>query len=293
VDPHGELIIEEEPKMTQRSAAWLFAVPLLTGCIEQVQADTGNIEPVHGIEFVRIQGHTFDMGCTPGMPYCHENELPVQQTTLTRDFHMSRTEVTQEQFEAVMGYNPSQYSDCGPTCPVEDLSWDEAAAFANEVSAAAGLPECFSCKGSGTAVTCTSSGSVYDCGGFRLPTEAEWEGAARCGEDLMYAGSDISSEVGWFQEDPDSTIRPVGELLPNSCGLLDMSGNVWEWTQDWYADYRGSASIDPDGPPPALRRVFRGGSFVNVPLGAWVACRLAAPPSSRGQVGVRLVRTAD
>jgi len=272
----------------------LLSLALFTACVEPVAQDSGNMNDVNGIEFVRLQGHTFNMGCTPGQPSCGLDGEHVQEVTLTRDYHMSRTEVTQEQFEAVMGYSRPYFMDCGPTCPVERLTWHEAAAFANEMSAFAGLPECFSCTGYGETVTCAERGSVYDCSGFRLPTEAEWEAAARCGEDLMYAGSETSTEVAWLEDNSGGTTKPVGELPPNACGLVDMSGNVFEWTQDWYTAYTGQAATDPMGPESALRKVFRGGSWGNVSGGVPVAGRLGTPPTTRlNSLGVRLVRTAD
>ena len=127
-----------------------------------------------GIEFVTVCGGTFTMGCTPGQESCEADETPVRSTTLTHNYYMGRTEVTQDQFAAVMGYNSSAFSgSCGSTDPVEQVSWHEAAAFANGVSAAEGLAQCYICTGSGTSVTCSPPSSVYSCAGYRLPTEAD------------------------------------------------------------------------------------------------------------------------
>jgi formylglycine-generating enzyme required for sulfatase activity len=248
-----------------------------------------------GIDFVTVCASAFDMGCTPGQSSCEADESPVRPTTLTRDYLMSRTEVTQGQFAAVMGYSPSGFTSCGATCPVENVSWHEAAHFANAVSTAAGLSACYSCSGSGESVTCSAPASVYSCAGYRLPTEAEWEGAARCGEDLLYAGSNTIGAVAWYNGNSGSRTRTVGGLASNVCGLYDMSGNIWEWTNDWYssAAYGGGAATDPAGPASGSDSVIRGGAWAVVSQGARVANRGGVIPGLRGRdIGVRLVRTA-
>jgi formylglycine-generating enzyme required for sulfatase activity len=255
----------------------------------------GSVMTESDIEFVCVPGRTFDMGCTPGQSSCISDESPVRTTTLTRDYYMSRTEVTQGQFAAVMGYSPSDFTYCGSTCPVETVSWHEAAHFANAVSAAAGLASCYTCSGSGTSVTCSAPSSVYSCTGYRLPTEAEWEGAARCGEDTRYAGSDTIEAVAWYNSNSGSRTWPVAGLAPNACGLYDMSGNVWEWTNDWYGSgvYGGGAATDPTGPASGSYRVLRGGSWSNIPQYARVAIRsFDGPGYGRRDLGVRLLRTA-
>ena len=170
--------------------------------------------------------------------------------TLTRDY-LSQLEITQEQYEDLMGSNPTVFSSCGTDCPVDSVSWYMAAAFANAVSSAAGLDECYSCSGSGATPTCTPSMDVYACEGYRLPTEAEWEGAARCGEDLLYAGSNtIVGRVAWYSGNSGGTPQSVGGLDPNGCGLFDMSGNIHEWVND-RADsgyYTTSGRTDLTGP---------------------------------------------
>jgi formylglycine-generating enzyme required for sulfatase activity len=136
---------------------------------------------------------------------------------------------------------------------------------------------------------------VYSCAGYRLPTEAEWEGAARCGEDLLYAGSSSVDAVAWYAGNSVGTTSSVAGLAPNACGLYDMSGNVWEWTNDWFSGtaYGGGAATDPTGPASGLSRVYRGGSWGDDVRYARVAARgVDIPEYQGGNVGVRLVRTA-
>ena len=248
-----------------------------------------------GVELVTVCGGAFDMGCTPGQTSCADDEAPVRPTTLSHDYHIGRTEVTQGQFLALMGYNPSYFSGCGADCPVENVSWHEAAAFANAASASAGLPDCYTCTGSGPTVSCSSPSSVYSCAGFRLPTEAEWEGAARCGDDLLYAGSDAIDAVAWYSVNSGSVTHPTANLAPNACGLYDMSGNLWEWVNDGYSatEYSGGAATDPVGDASSAFRVVRGGAWHLDALSNRVALRNSSRPTQiYPVVGLRLVQTA-
>ncbi len=154
--------------------------------------------------------------------------------------------------------------------------------------------ECYSCSGSGDDVTCAVSLSPYACDGYRLPTEAEWEGAARCGEDLRYAGSNEPDGVGWTSENSGGTPHPVAGKEANACGLYDMSGNVWEWTQDGYAEdyYTAAGRTDPVGDWTSSVRVNRGGSWICIPRYTRVAVRFKDRPDIRwNDLGLRLVRT--
>ena len=248
----------------------------------------------HGGTLVRISAGTFDMGCTAGQSDCYDDESPVMPVTLTHDFYMGETEVTQGEYQAVMGSNPSYFPSCGSTCPVEDVSWHEAAAFTNAVSTSAGLTECYACSGSGTSASCSVAVAPYTCDGYRLPTEAEWEGAARCGEDLLYAGSNTVGDVGWYTENSDHMTHAVAGKDPNACGLYDMSGNVWEWTQDGYDSgyYTSAGRTDPTGVSSDRNWVSRGGSWDFGASYARVARRISLDPGDRdGYRGLRLTRT--
>jgi formylglycine-generating enzyme required for sulfatase activity len=249
----------------------------------------------HGGSMIRISAGTFDMGCTPGQSNCESDESPVMPVTLTHDYYIGETEVTQGQYEAMMGSNPSYTPSCGSTCPVESVNWHMAAAFTNAVSTAAGLTECYACNGSGSSVSCGVGVDPYTCDGYRLPTEAEWEGAARCGEDLLYAGSNTLGDVGWYNRNSGSQAHTVASKDPNACGLYDLSGNVWEWTQDWYDSgyYSSSGRTDPTGATIGFNRVFRGGSWYNSNRADLRVARRAslAPTYFFDYLGFRLART--
>ena len=248
-----------------------------------------------GGDLLRIPAGAFEMGCTPGQADCLPDESPVTPVTLAAGLFLGVTEVTQGEYAALMGANPSNFSACGADCPVESLTWDMAAAFTNALSAAAGLTACYACAGSGEAVSCSVALAPTACDGYRLPTEAEWEAAARCGTDLRFAGSDNAAEVAWSLDNSGGATAPVAGKAPNACGLYDLSGNVWEWTQDWYGGdtYTGTPVTDPVGPGEGVGRVHRGGAYVQDESGVRVAYRGYSEPSHRGSgVGLRVARTA-
>jgi formylglycine-generating enzyme required for sulfatase activity len=210
-------------------------------------------------EWVEVRAGSFVMGSPAGEVGRGGNETQ-HAVTLTRGFVMQATEVTQEQFAEVLGYNPSHFAQCGPTCPVDLVSWHEAAAYANRLSRRERLGACYSCRGSGAGVTCAPVGEPYACRGYRLPTEAEWEYAARAGTTgPRYGDLDV---VAWYSGNAGGTPHPVGQKQANGWGLYDMLGNVWEWCHDLYDDYPGAAR-DPGDPGASSNRVLRG-SFWNV-----------------------------
>jgi formylglycine-generating enzyme required for sulfatase activity len=224
---------------------------------------SGN-DPFAG-QMVRISGGTFQMGSNDG----EDDEKPPHSVTVS-SFYMSKYEVTQAQWRAVMGSDPSELYNKGcDQCPVEQVSWEDVQKFITKLN--------------------TQTGKVY-----RLPTEAEWEYAARGGQPYTYAGSDDIGSVAWYSGNYKSskhgskgTTHPVGQLKANGYGLYDMTGNVWEWCSDWYKGYPGSSEVtDYTG----SFRVLRGGGWSFNPQGCRVANRDSDTPAGRLiALGFRLV----
>jgi formylglycine-generating enzyme required for sulfatase activity len=163
------------------------------------------------MEFVLIQAWTFQMGSNNGEP----NEKPVHMVRISRPFYLGKYEVTQAQWEAVMGNNPSQFKG-DPNSPVENVSWDDVQEFIKRLK----------------RLNTRESGVKY-----RLPREAEWEYAAQAGTTTAYSFGNDPSQLGeyaWYGENANGETHPVGQKKPNPWGLYDMHGNVWEWVQDWY-----------------------------------------------------------
>ena len=252
--------------------------------------------PTHagGGDLLLMSANELDVGCTDEQPGCYDNEFDVMPVTLTQDYFLGETEVTQGEYEAVMGVNPSFFDACGEDCPLERISWHMAAAYTNALSDSADLESCYTCTGEGDTVSCEAALSPYECAGYRLPTEAEWENAARCDTDTVYAGSNDIDAVGWSNRTSESVTHPVGQLLPNTCGFYDLSGNVIEWTQDWYAAdyYTADGRVDPVGAEDGEGRSVRGGGWNYSSSGQRVSYRNVIADDYRVNfVGFRVART--
>ena len=218
------------------------------------------------IEMVKVEAGTFMMGATSEMENSESWEQPVHKVTLTNDYYMGKYEVTQALWQVVMGSNPSYFK--GDNLPVEVVSWDTCQVFINKLNSMSGRK-------------------------FRLPTEAEWEYAARGGKKsrgYQYSGSNNISDVAWYNENSESKTHPVGMKLANELGLYDMTGNVGEWCQDRNRSYVKSSQINPTGALRGAWRVFRGGSWHSYMRNCHSSSRCSAKPVYRdfGQ-GLRLV----
>ncbi len=199
---------------------------------------------------VMVEGGTFTMGATSEQGGdAWDSEKPTHRVTLS-DYYIGKYEVTQEQWQAVMGSNPSYYKESRK--PVAKVSWIDCQEFVRKLQTLTGLK-------------------------FALPTEAQWEYAARGGNKsrgCKYSGCNTIDDVAWHWGSVTKATHQVGEKEPNELGIYDMSGNVWEWCQDWYGDYSSSSQTNPTGPSTGSRRVIRGGGWHG---GEWY-CRV----SSRG-----------
>jgi formylglycine-generating enzyme required for sulfatase activity len=230
------------------------------------EADTVEITTVKnlGMSFVTIPAGTFMMG----------EGGEAHQVTLTKGFELGVYEVTQEQYEQVMGSTPSHFR--GPQNPVEQVSWNDAVEFCRKLSE---LP------------AEKAAGYVY-----RLPTEAEWEYACRAGTDTEYSFGDSESQLGgyaWYDENSGLTTHPVGGKRPNAWGLYDMHGNVWEWCQDWYGAYPSGSVTDPPGAASGSARVYRGGSWFHYSDDCRSAFRNGSTPDDRSfGLGFRVLRSS-
>jgi formylglycine-generating enzyme required for sulfatase activity len=276
--PAWYTVLEQNPDPAIVTSASLRNAITATGYPWRVR-DNGT-----GIEMVLIPPGTFNMGCSASNAFsCVSDESPVHAVTLTGAFYIGRYEVTQAQWQARMGSNPSSFTSASaevpaaqiPNRPVEQVSWNMIA----------------------------GNGGFLSGAGLRLPTEAEWEYACRAGTTTAFHGftgylsgtndDTLVGNIAWYPSNSSSQTRPVGGRLANGFGLHDMSGNVWEWVSDWYSSsyYASSPSSNPTGPATGTYRVLRGGSWNNYTFNVRSSYRTYVTPDTTFDViGFRVAR---
>ncbi len=264
-----EVAIEPETAKISADAGKLAPEPA------KLPADAAKIQVAAGktfkdcptcTEMVEIPAGSFDMGSDKG----ESDEKPVHRVTIARPFALGKTEVTQEQWYAVMGSDPSYFTGCGDTCPVEQVSWNDAQTFIKKLNAMTGKR-------------------------YRLPTEAEWEYACRAGGQMEYCGSDNADNVSWNTLNSGgfffNTPHAVATKHANAFGLYDMSGNVWEWVEDNYHENYEGAPTDGSAWEGGSMRVLRGGSWGKDPKFGRATARSKFASNYRDfSYGLRLAR---
>ena len=253
VVPAWATLLEATPNPAVVTDANLRAAIVASGFAWRIKDTSSNIE------MLLVPGGTFTMGCSPGDSECGSDESPAHQVTLTNAFYMGKTEVTQAQWQAKMGSNPSSFSG-QPNNPVEQVSWNTIQDFNSAT-------------------------------GLRLPTEAEWEFACRAGTTTARYG-ELNAIAWYYQNWTIFGTQPVAGKLPNALGLYDTLGNVWEWCQDWYEPYSSGSVTNPTGPTTGSYRLLRGGSWDYDSYGCRASRRDSnAPGDVLNNVGFRVVRT--
>ena len=255
-DPTWGTVLEWTPDPAVVTDANLRAAIVASGFAWRIQDTSSNIE------MMLVPGGTFMMGCSPGDAECFGDESPAHQVTLTNAFYMGKTEVTQAQWLAKMGSNPSRFGE-QPNNPVENVSWNMIA----------------------------STGGFNSVTGLRLPTEAEWEFACRAGTTTARYGA--VNDIAWYDGTFSGTTHAVSTKHPNALGLYDTLGNVWEWCQDWRGIYPNQSVTNPSGPTTGVKRLLRGGGW---DVGSR-QCRASQrdqtygdPTQIGGAIGFRVVR---
>ena len=250
--PTWATLLEAAPDPAVVTDANLRAAIVASGFAWRVRDNGTNIE------MLLVPGGTFMMGCSPGDAECGGDENPAHQVTLTNAFYMGKTEVTQAQWTAKMGNNPSYFGG-QPNNPVENVSWNMIQGF----------------------ITATS---------LRLPTEAEWDLACRAGTTTVRYG--VFDNIAWHDTNSDGTTHVVATKLPNALGLYDTIGNVWEWCQDLNAAYSAADVTNPTGPASGYFRLLRGSGYSYLPEGCRASARYVNDPNAinQGNYGFRVVR---
>ena len=258
---HPKPTPKPEPKPKPKPAPKPKTTPRVTASYQNEVLRVGNVS----YRMKYVSGGTFTMGATSEMENPKDDEKPTHQVTLS-SYYIGETEVTQALWKAVMGSNPSEFK--GDDLPVERVSWDDCQTFISKLNALTGKR-------------------------FRLPTEAEWEFAARGGNQsrhTQYSGSSRIDDVAWYRGNSGGKTHPVKTKQPNELGIYDMSGNVFEWCRDWYGYYSSYTQTNPTGASSGSDRVFRGGSWRGDPWFCRSSYRTPALFNVKvGYLGLRLV----
>jgi formylglycine-generating enzyme required for sulfatase activity len=253
------------------------------------------------MEMVWIPAGSFTMGSPVSEENRFDDEGPQHTVTLTGGFYMGKYTVTQSQYQAVTGTNPSGFKTApagenAAKLPVEQVTWYDAVEFCNKLSQLEGLTPVYTISGrtpaTGYPIKSATVTAVLSAAGYRLPTEAQWEYACRAGTSTVYnTGTSISNNTGWYNANSMNTTHEVGKKSANARGLYDMHGNVWEWCGDWFGNYSSGTQTNPTGVSSGLTRVTRGGSWYSSPQGVRSACRNGDTPSGQfANLGFRVVR---
>ena len=261
---------QRSQKRVNQQAEVNLSQPTITNQVTSSVASNSNTISISvkdgvSIDMVKVEAGTFMMGATSEMKDPDIDEKTVHQVTLTNDYYMGKYEVTQALWQAVMGSNPSNFK--GDNLPVEEVSWNDCQEFISKLNSLTGRK-------------------------FRLPTEAEWEYAARGGKksrSYQYSGSSNISDVAWYDGNSVNKTHPVGTKQANELGIYDMTGNVWEWCSDWYGFYSSSSQTNPTGADSGSGRVCRGGGWCDDAVCCRLSFRDCTPPDWRGyNLGLRL-----
>lgn len=249
------------------------------------------------ISMISVPAGSFDMGTNSSL---NDWERPVHSVSIS-EFRMGMYEVTQSQYQTVTGSNPSGFSSGAdaPSRPVENVTWYDAVEFCNQLSLRDGFIPVYAITSrtpsTGNPILAATVVMDITQNGYRLPTEAELEYAARGGNGspggYVHAGSDTIGTVSWYAGNSLGTTHPVGEKVENGLGLHDMTGNVWEWAWNWYASYGSATEIDPTGPATGTNRIYRNGSFQDESTDCRSFSRYELSPGLRyNSIGFRVVR---
>jgi len=270
----------------------VLSVLLIAGCQKRgTPSSSGAPAPVttpSGAVMLLLPGGWFEVGSDPAV---EKDEK--RHRVYVDAFYIDRFEVTQANYQKLVGANPSRYKD--PNCPVDQVRWTQAAAYCNARSRAEGLAACYDPN---------TWACDFDAGGYRLPTEAEWEYACRAGSQAAWCFGDDEPRLakhGWYKANQTRGPHAVGRLAPNAWGLYDVHGNLWEWCNDWYAEdaYAQGPARNPRGPAAGKDRVLRGGCWDSRPNECRSAYRYYEKPvftdvcfgkAVSGFVGIRCVR---